>query len=341
MDELAAGAMNRGDEVAFTTLVERHRRELRAHCYRMLGSLEDAEDLVQETFLRAWRSRAGFAGASTVRVWLYRIATNACLDVLAYRRRRALPYELSRPADPDVQLPPVAEPVWLQPFPDRLLEPMAPSEQGPDAAVVARETIELTFVATLQTLPARQRAVLVLRDVLGWSSAEVASALDTSVPATNSALQRARATLRTRLGRNRTDWSRPVASPAREREVLARFMAALERADATAIAELLVADARGSMPPYPMWYEGRDTLHTTLARGFDLFGGFKVLATRANRGPAVALYRRRIDAPTSAPFEAVGISVLQVEPAGLTEMTSFMDPKLFAHFALPEALPAG
>ena len=214
-------------ESEFAALVERHRRELQVHCYRMLGSFEDSEDLVQETFLRAWRKRASFSsgGPSSFRAWLYRIATNACLDVLRSRPRRVLPPQVAPAGDPAAPPSPPADLPWLQPYPDRLLEPIAPAEDEPGAVVVARETIELAFLAAIQHLPPRQRAVLILRDVLGWSAKDTASLLDASVASVNSALQRARATLRDRLGERRTEWA-PVLGAERGG---ARAAAALRR----------------------------------------------------------------------------------------------------------------
>ncbi len=188
-DAAVVTAVRAGDEAAFGRLTERHRRELHVHCYRMLGSFEEAEDLVQETFLRAWRGRAGFDAGPGLRPWLYRIATNACLDALRRRSRRVTT------VDSFAELP------WLQPYPDRLLDEVAPSEEEPDAVVVSRETIELAFLALIQLLPARQRAVVILRDVLGWSAKETADLLETSVASANSALQRARATLEERAPR--------------------------------------------------------------------------------------------------------------------------------------------
>jgi RNA polymerase sigma-70 factor (ECF subfamily) len=221
-------------EDSFAELVEHHRHELRVHCYRMLGSFEEAEDLVQETFLKAWRGRESFAGRSSVRAWLYKIATNACLDVR--RPRRVLPYDLEPPS-PGVQpRPPRNDLPWLQPFPDRLLDPPAPREAEPDAAAVKRETIELAFLAAIQYLPPRQRAVLVLRDVLGWPAQETADLLQLSVASVNSALQRARPTLRANLPARRSEWSRDPSKE--ERVVLERYMEAFERSDADAISPI-------------------------------------------------------------------------------------------------------
>src|SRR4029453_6847969 len=198
-------AARAGDEAAFAGLVEPPGRELRVHCYRMLGSVEDAEDLVQETFLRAWRHLAGFEGRSSLRAWLYRIATNACLDAVDGRARRVLPPDLGPPSDPSAALPPRTDVPWLQPFPDRLLEPATPAEDEPGAAVAAREAGELAVRAALQHLPPAQRAVLILRDVAGWPAKEAAAQLDLSVAAANSALHRARPTLRAPLPGRRAD----------------------------------------------------------------------------------------------------------------------------------------
>ncbi|HEX3276985.1 MAG TPA: RNA polymerase subunit sigma-70, partial [Thermoleophilaceae bacterium] len=238
------------DRLEFGAVVERHRRELQIHCYRMLGSIEDSEDLVQETFLRAWRARETYQGRATFRAWLYRIATNACLDALKGRPRRVLPADVAPAADPAAGNFDTSEHAWLEPYPDHLLA------GGPDEAVVERETIELAFLAAMQHLPPRQRAVLILRDVVGWSADETASVLDVSVAAVKSALQRARATMRDRMPRRRAEWA---GDPTRaERALLARWVAALEAADTGALAQMLRADARVSFPPAPLWYDGRD-----------------------------------------------------------------------------------
>ena len=252
----------------FAARFERHRRELQVHCYRMLGSLEDSEDLVQETFLRAWRKRASFDdhGPSSFQAWLYRIATNACLDALRSRPRRVLPPQVAAAGDPAAPPTPPAELPWLEPYPDRLLEPIAPAEDEPGAVVVAREAIELAFVAAIQHLPPRQRAVLILRDVLGYSAKDAASLLETTLGSVNSALQRARATLRDRLPERRTDWA-PSAEPSEEeREMLRRYVDAHERADAEGLAELLLEDAILTMPPHPTWYAGREQISSRRGR---------------------------------------------------------------------------
>src|SRR5215210_6579291 len=273
-------AARAGDEAAFGTLAERHRRELHVHCYRMLASFEEAEDVVQETYLRAWRALATFEGGDGFRAWLYRIATNACLDAIRRRSRRV------------PSLSSFAEVPWLQPYPDRLLDEVAPSHAEPDAVVVARETIELTFLAVIQLLPPRQRAVLILRDVLDWSAAETAELLETSVAATNSALQRARATLRDELPERRAEPERGELSEA-ERALLEGFIATHERGDTAAAAALLAEDVRVTMPPQPAVYDGIESLrplwHTAFESGM---GDWRLVPTRANRLPAAASYLR-------------------------------------------------
>lgn len=274
------------DQRAFAAQLERHRRELQVHCYRMLGSYEDSEDLVQETFLRAWRARGRFGsdGRTSFRAWLYRIATNACLDVLRRRRRRVMPPDVAPAADPVAPIPPPADLPWLQSYPDRLLEPAAPSEEEPGAVIVARETIELAFIAAIQHLPPRQRAVLLLRDVVGSSASEASELLDTSVASVNSALQRARATLRDRLGERRAEWTRTSTPSEEERELLRRFVDAHEGSDPTALAALLRDDVRLVMPPHPTWFDGREAVMAAAIQGFDpAFGKLRTLAVAANR----------------------------------------------------------
>ncbi len=326
------------EESAFAALLERHRRELQVHCYRMLGSFEDSEDLVQETFLRAWRKRASFTPreGSSFRAWLYRIATNACLDVLRSRPRRILPPEVAAAADPAAPPSPPADLPWLQPYPDRLLEPIAPADDEPGAVVVARETIELAFIAAIQHLPPRQRAVLILRDVLGWSAKDAASLLEASVASVNSALQRARATLRDRLGERRTEWA-PSSEPSEEeRELLRRYLEAHERADADALAELLREDARLTMPPHPTWYAGREAILIAMGQGFDPeFGQLRAVAAAANTQPAAAHYLRR---PGESEYRPLALDVLRIEGGQVAEITSFVSPGLFPAFGLPPTL---
>jgi RNA polymerase sigma-70 factor (ECF subfamily) len=301
----------------FAARLELHRRELQVHCYRMLGSLEDAEDLVQETFLRAWRNRGRF-GDGHFRAWLYRIATNACLDALRRRPPRLLPNDVTEAGDPTVPPAPPADLPWLQPYPTAADE------------VVERETIELAFIAAIQHLPPRQRAVLILRDVLGWSAKDAAALLDMTVASINSALQRARATLRERLG-DRSDWTRSTTEE--ERELLRRYVEAHSRDDSTALAALLREDARLTMPPHPVWYDGREAILTAMAPAFDpAFGDLRTVVTEANRQPAAAHYLR---APGESEYRPLAIDVLWIEDGLIAEITSFVSPELFPRFGLP------
>jgi RNA polymerase sigma-70 factor, ECF subfamily len=332
----AVAAIRAGDEGTFAALVERYRRELQVHCYRLLGSVEDAEDVVQETALRAWRKRAGFEGRSSFRAWLYRIATNACLDALRRRPARLLPSDVAPAADPDHPLPGPSEHPWLDPYPDRLLDGIAASEDEPDAALVRKETIELAFLAAIQHLPPQRRAVLILRDVLGWSARETASTLQISVNSVNSSLQRARSTLATRLPRHRIEWTQAAPS-ASERAVLQRYMDAHERGDADALAGPLRDDVRASAPPLRLWYDGRESLRRSVRR-FAAAGRFRFLPTMANMQPAAASYVRE---PRDAVYRPMGIDVLRIEDGLVAEITAFLKPELFAAFGLPAALPAG
>ena len=312
------------DETAFAAQLEPHRRELQVHCYRMLGSFDEAEDLVQETFLRAWRKRASYEGRATVRAWLYRIATNACLDLLARNQRRVAPSAAG--ANP-------SEVPWLEPVPDRLLDEVASSGADPVAAIVARETIELAFLVAIQHLPPRQRAALILRDVLGWSAKETAELLETTVASANSALQRARAGLERHLPTGRSEWATGADPSERERALLARFMDAHERADATGIAEMLREDVRVTMPPFPMIYDGIDALRPLWEGAFDhdAFGDWRLVPTRVNRQPAAASYLRR---PGDAEFRAFKLDVLRVEGDVIAEITTFGEQP-FARLGLP------
>jgi RNA polymerase sigma-70 factor (ECF subfamily) len=304
----------------------------------MLGSLEDSEDLVQETFLRAWRSREPFAadGRVSLRAWLYRIATNACLDVLRTRSRRVMPPDVVPAADPRVPPAPPADLPWLQPYPDRLLEGVAAPEEDPEALLVARETIELAFIAAIQHLPPRQRAALILRDVVGWSANETAALLETTVASANSALQRARATLRDRLGERRTEWGTSSEPSTEERDLVGRYLEAHERADIDALAALLREDVRLAMPPHPTWFDGREAILVAMRAGFDpQFGSLRAVVTGANGQPAIAHYLR---APGETEYRAIAIDVLRFEGGQVAEITSFTEAELFAAFGLPPRL---
>jgi len=328
-DAAAAAAVRAGDQAAFAALAERHRRELQVHCYRMLGSLEDAEDQVQETFLRAWRNRAGFEGRAPFRAWLYRIATNACLDALARSPRRA-------PAGPADGRPPMEVP-WLEPYPDRLLEGAAPREEEPEAVTVAKETIELAYLVAIQHLPPRPRAVLIMRDVLGWSAKDTAELLDTTVAGVNSALQRARGTLKRHLPERRLEWAPDTDPTEGERELLRRYIEATERKDAGAFVAMMREDARFTMPPEPGVWSGAEAIVAMwIEGGIDTpeFGEMRCVVTRANRQPAVACYRRR---PGEDAFSPMAIDVLRIEEGLIADIVTF-GPEVFPDFGLPPAL---
>jgi RNA polymerase sigma-70 factor (TIGR02960 family) len=324
VEDAVVEAAKAGDEAAFAELVGHYRRELHVHCYRMLASFEEAEDAVQETFLRAWRRRDSFQGGPGFRAWLYRIATNACLDALRSRRRRV------------PELHSFAEVPWLQPYPDRLLDELAPSDTQPDAVVVTRETIELAYLAVIQLLPPRQRAVLLLRDVLGWSAREAAATLDMTVAAANSALQRARATLRARLPARPSEWS-GSAPTEEERLLLEGFIDAHERADAAAAAALVREDIRVTMPPHPWCFDGLAAIRPLLEQGLTEPGEWRLVPTRANRQPTAATYLR---AWGDTEFRAFKFDVLRIEGGRIVEITTF-DATLFPAFGLPPALAGG
>jgi RNA polymerase sigma-70 factor (ECF subfamily) len=310
----------------FTSLTVRFRGELLAHCYRMLGSAEEAEDLVQETYLRAWRSFAGFEGRSSVRTWLYRIATNVCLTAIERRGRRPLPSGLGGAAeDPQAQLVRAPEVPWLQPFPDLL----AGGYEDPAAVTVTRTGIRLAFVAALQYLSARERAVLILRDVLDFPAAEAADLLGTTTTAVNSGLRRARAQLAQALPAE--DELAEPTDPA-QRALLDRFAAAFENADANALAELLREDVVLEMPPLLTWFAGRATVTSFMAsRVFARFGGFRMVSVMANGQPAFAAYTRGDDGS----YHAHEVLVPTVTKTGIARIVVFLNPELFAMFGLP------
>ncbi len=328
----------RGDRDAFADLAEPYRRALQLHCYRMLGSLHDAEDLVQETFLRAWRGLDHFEGRTSFRNWLYRIATNACLNALAQRPNasRVLPEAHGPPADRTPEGAPATEIAWLDPYPDAMLEDIADAAPGPDARYELHESVQLAFVAAIQHLPPRQRAVLLLRDVLGWSAGEAAGLLDASVASVNSALQRARTTLEQRFPSGQ-----PSAQPAadeQQRALLERYLRAWEGADLDAFVALLREDAVLSMPPWRQWYRGRAAIRALFAWSWRSVGGpFRLIPTAANRQPGFALYSRGPDGPD---YLAHGIWLLTLQDDAIAVLTGFFNPQLFAAFGLPVVLPA-
>src|SRR6516164_8531336 len=302
----------------FTSLTGQFRGELLAHCYRMLGSIEEAEDLVQETYLRAWRSYDGFEGRSSMRTWLYRIATNVCLTAIERRGRRPLPSGLGAPAE-DPREPVVAAPEvpWLQPFPDALL---AAERMDPAAVTVSRAGIRLAFVAALQYLSARQRAMLILRDVLEWPAAEVADLLGTTTTAVNSGLRRARAQLARTLP-DEDELAEPT-EPDR-RALLERFATAVENADAAALAELLAEDAALEMPPVLTWFTGRHTVARFVASNFFTGPGReRLVPVTANGQPAFAVYQRG----PAGDWHAHAVQVLTVAATGIVRIVAFTDP---------------
>ncbi|MEV8632179.1 RNA polymerase subunit sigma-70 [Streptosporangium sp. NPDC051023] len=314
----------------FGERAEEHRRELHVHCYRMLGSFDEAEDLVQETFLRAWRRRETLRSETGLRAWLYQIATNACLDHLRAHPRRPQP----RPApvlaaDPGLEPPASGAVPWLQPYPDELLDTAD--------VVVDRETIELAFLVAIQHLPPRQRAVLILRDVLGWSAQETAVSLELTVAAVKSALQRARPTLKEHLPARRLEWAASAEPTLQERAVLRRYIDAVEQADPSVLAEVLRADVWQTMPPAPIWLLGREAFMaswTPAMVGPEAWGDWRLLATRANRQPAAAAYLRRAGQPD---FRPSWLGILRVEDGLVTQITTYGE-ETFPRFGLPSSL---
>jgi RNA polymerase sigma-70 factor (ECF subfamily) len=322
----------------FARLADPFRSELLAHCYRMLGSVQDAEDQVQETMIRAWRSYGDFEGRASLRTWLYRIATNACLRALENRSRRPLPSGLAGPGnDPEgaltVEWPEVP---WLQPFPDALLTagtggPADPAD--PAVIVTSREGMRLALIAALQYLPPRQRAVLILRDVLGWRAAEVAALLETSTVAVNSVLQRARARLE-EVAPARDEMREPTDPD--DRALLGRYAAAFENADIAALTALLHDDAEMEMPPIPAWFAGREQIVAFLASHvLRRPGDFRMIPVGANGQPALACYMRDQDGV----HRAHAIAVLTLAGSRIARVVSFNDARLFPAFGLPQVAP--
>jgi RNA polymerase sigma-70 factor, ECF subfamily len=321
---------------AFERLAEPLRRELKLHCYRMLGSLHEAEDLVQDTYLRAWRSFDSFERGTSFRAWLYRIATNACLNALASRRhvQRLLP-DQKAPAAAAAQMPdgvPPADVAWLEPYPDSDLEGIADDAPNPEARYTSREAVQLAFVAAIQQLPPRQRAVLMLCDVLGWAAAETATLLGGSTASINSALQRARETLAKRYpGGRPSEAPRPSAA---QQQLLGRYLAAWEGHDLDGFVALLKEDATFTMPPWLQWYAGREAIRSFFATAWKICGGLRLVPTAANEQPAFAVYQRSGDGR----WAAHAIHVLALEDEMISTLTMFVPPTgphLFHAFGLP------
>jgi RNA polymerase sigma-70 factor, ECF subfamily len=320
-------------EEAFRLLVEEHRAELHAHCYRMLGALHDAEDALQETLLRAWRALPGFEGRSAMRTWLYRIATNACMDAIARRPKRVLPIDHGPPSAPTHDFGrPLVETVWIEPYPDGSL---AEGHAGPEARYEQREAVELAFIASLQHLSAPQRAVLILRDVLGFSAQEVSETLETTVASVNSALQRARKAVEQRLPERTQQQTLRSLGDDRMRELVETYMEAWARADVETLRRLLAEDAILSMPPWAIWWRGREALIELGAAAGDACPETRAVLTSANGQPAVASYG--LD-PETRRYTASAIDVLTIEGSQIGAITAFVSPELFAAFGLPPEL---
>jgi RNA polymerase sigma-70 factor, ECF subfamily len=327
-------AARNGDEDAYRRLVEPRRSELHAHCYRMLGSVHDAEDALQDALLRAWRGLPRFERRSSVRSWLYRIATNACLDLIAKRSKRVLPIDYGPASDPhEGPGPPLVEAVWIEPYPD-----------APDASYEQRESVELAFVAALQHLPPKQRAVLILREVLGFSAKEVAEALDTTAASVNSALQRARRTLDEKLPDQSQQATLHMLGDDRVRAIVERYMDAWERGDVDAVVALLAEDATIAMPPMATWYRGDDVVvfitdWAFSGRLYKMEGDrrVRVLPARANGQPAIGTYAWNEE---SGRYLPTVLQVLTFDGDRIADITGFVDPSAFARFGLPDSLAA-
>ena len=326
-------AARAGDETAFARIVEEHRAELQAHCYRMLGSLHDAEDALQETLLRAWRGLPDFGGRSSLRTWLYRIATNASLDAIARRPKRVLPVDygpMGTGLNDDVGKP-LTESVWIEPYPDEALG-SAEGYASPEARYEQREAVELAFVAALQLLPATQRAVLILREVLGFSAKEVSESLDTTVASVNSALQRARKTVEERLPDRSQQETLRLLGDERVRGLVESYVDAWARGDVDAVKALLAEEAVFSMPPWSMWWRGRDTIAAFAADAKDVCAKARTLPVRVNGQQAVAYYAEDAETGRHLPL---AIDVFTLEGALIKEITAFVTPEIFPRLGLP------
>jgi len=326
----------RGGEDAFRRLVEPHHAALHAHCYRMLGSLHDAEDALQEAMLRAWRALPRFEARSSVRTWLYRIATNTCLDAIARRPKRVLPIDYGPPG-PDEPEQRLTETIWIEPYPDEQIG-LEDGYASPEARYEQREAVELAFVAALQHLSPRQRAVLILREVLGFSAREVAATLETTVVSVNSALQRARKTVDERLPEQSQQATLRAIGDEQLNEVVQRFMDALENGEVEPILSMLADDATFAMPPFARWWHGREAVADSWLAPSGPAGELRCIATRANGQPAVATYARSQEAGS---YLLIALDVLTLEGAQIAGVMAFRTTDAFDAFGLPEAIPAG
>ncbi len=330
-------AARNGDEDAFSRIVEAHRAALHAHCYRMLGSLEDAEDALQEALLRAWRGLRRFEGRSSARSWLYKIATNVCLDAIARRPKRVLPVDYGPESGSDGDPgQPLVETVWIEPYPDETVG-LEDGYAVPEARYEQREAVELAFVAAVQHLPARQRAVLILREVLGFSAREVSESLETTVASVNSALQRARKSVDERLPEHGQQATLRELGDTGIRDLVDAYVDAWATGDVEALRALLVEDAVFSMPPWASWWRGRETIAGFAKHAVDVCATARTVLTSANGQPAIAYYA--LDAQTGR-HRAMAIDVLTLEGARISEITAFIIPELFPRFGLPPELDA-
>lgn len=334
----ASSSQDPGHE-SFRAIVESHRPEIVLHCYRFAGSLHDAEDLAQETFLRAWQGIERFEGRTSVRNWLYRIATNVCLNAISKssKAKRVLPEDIIAPTRRMPRGSPAVEVPWIEPYPDSALEELADSSPGPAARYEMREAVRLAFIAATQRLPARQRAVLLLRDVLGWSAGETAQALKMTVASANSALQRARLTLEKRVSKE--EIVDRAAGDIRQREAAERYAAAWENADLDGLTALLTKDATMNMPPYLEWYKGRARIRAFFAWAFDwawgLHGSFLMVPTQANAEIAFGTYLRHRG---ESDFHPHALQVLSYRQEEIERLTLFVGPRFFPKFGLPAEL---
>jgi len=343
MEKEQFAAARNGDSQVFSELTEPYRRELELHCYRILGSLHEAEDMVQETLLKAWKRLDTYEGRASFRSWLYKIATNTCLDFLDQKKsRRLLPFEKSAPSDPKVPiLPPTPEISWLEPFPDEWLGDK--SAINPEARYSDSESISLAFLTALQILPPRQRAVLILRDVLDFSALETAEVLGLTISSANSALHRARTTLSQRYPHGERQDLPMSSTDEKTQKLLDLFVQAWEAADVTGLVALLKADATLAMPPSPSWYQGQNAIGTFVAATVFGEGGmfpgraadrWRLLATRANGTPAFAMYQR----DEKNEYQPFGLIALTIDKGKLAQIISFIDPSLPPLFGFPAKL---
>jgi RNA polymerase sigma-70 factor, ECF subfamily len=329
-------AARAGDEDAFARIAEGHRGRLHAHCYRMLGSLHDAEDALQETLLRAWRGLPRFSGRSAMHTWLHKIATNVCLDAIARRPKRVLPVDYG-PATTTQHTDvgePIVESVWIEPYPDEVLG-VEDGYAAPEARYEEREAVELAFVAALQHLPATQRAVLILREVLGFSAREVADSLETTVAAVNSSLQRARRTIEARLPEQSQQETLHELGDERTRSLVESYVDAWQRGDVAALRRLLAEEAEFSMPPWASWWRGRETIARFVEAAVEVCAESRTVLTSANGQPAIAYYTRVGDTDR---WTAAALDVLTLEGSSVKSITAFVIPELFEQFGLPPEL---